>query len=125
MYTRWRWISPVSLISSSTFTYSGGLNVGSLVRHSSSEYFGVPGVGQTAGRRGGEGCRRDGQHEGRLLDGVGRRGDGRAHRRSRIPRFGPLSNRADGNRGAAVGHRPTSRPLVASIAPTGNLRLSS
>ncbi len=42
MYTRWRWISPVSLIRSSTFTYSGRLNVRSLVRHSSSEYFGVP-----------------------------------------------------------------------------------
>src|SRR5215510_3438413 len=40
MYTRWRWISPVSLISSSTLTYSGRLKVRSLVRHSSSEYFG-------------------------------------------------------------------------------------
>ena len=62
---------------------------------------GNPGVGQTARGRGGKGCRLSGQHEGGLLDGVRRRGDGRAHRRSRIPRIVAVSNERDGKRVAA------------------------
>ena len=55
-----------------------------------------PGVGDPTGTGHGKGCRRDGQHEGRLLDGVGRRGNGRAHRRSRIPRSRGMSTPGQG-----------------------------
>ena len=70
---------------------------------------GDPGVGQTAGRRLGEGSRRDGQHERRLLDGVGRRGDGRAHRRSRIPRSDLLSTASGDRMARRTRRRPEGR----------------
>src|SRR3954454_9270463 len=50
-----------------------------------------PGVREPTGGRDSKGGRLGGQHERRLLDGVRRGGDGRAHRRSRIPRSVVLS----------------------------------
>ena len=76
-----------------------------------------PSVGDPTGAGQYEGCRRDGQHERRLLDGVGRRGDGRAHRRSRIPRSSQMSTteHADDERGP--GGRRSSVPVRWPVVP--------